>query len=751
MVTLRSVCRDSEQWSLSNRIQQLLRWDKIRSSIAIVYRVVHLADEMLFTIAPMIFTILFIPFAAVAAGGAVSTTNTLATAVGQSVLDDGGNFADAAAAVQLALAVVEPQFVSIAGGTNMMLRHAGTGAVHNLDGREEAPAAYHPGIFCKGDCMRPGPRCTCAAGAWNDTEQCTGSNAFGTPGVVAAVARLVATFGTWTLPRVAAPAIRLAGQGFPMYQDLHDMVVANAPRLHRYPATAALFLADPGNASSAVPRVAVGETFANPDLAATLQDIFGDADGAGVVDFYNGTLAGEIVAAQGTGPANGGGNPVTGKWGLVSRADLASYRAVFREPVASAYRYRNYSACAHGGGRADGCDTVRSVALFGSAMPYSGGATLALALNVLSAVLVGGAGGANGTGAAANASRQIGLLLDAQNAAFADRDAWMADADFVDVPTAGMISPAYADARAAALFNASFAPGRNRAVQTPIAAGNPWKYQPTSGVAPPVDWAVSRGLEHGTSHFSIVDADGNVAATTTTVNHFFGTRVVVPGRGFLLNNELCDFDPLPADKNGKLYANAPAGGKKPRRTAIGPGDAASLGGKRPRSSQTPTIVVGAGLGGGGGGGGGGAGASAVLGLGSPGGSSITGGVVNVLHHLLNRGETDLQGAVNAPRAVGKNVVDNNVTYFSEGTIAVRKTEEHTSGTVEPALKAAVASAFTAWRYNVSAPASGPPYTAFGGDGGFHAFGCVQAAASDGKTWWAAADFSRDREAASAAW
>jgi len=166
-------------------------------------------------------------------------------------------------------------------------------------------------------------------------------------------------------------------------------------------------------------------------------------------------------------------------------------------------------------------------------------------------------------------------MIDAQNMAFADRNKFIGDADFADVPVEGLLDPKYIRHRRDN-FTKPFS-----AIDTPIPPGNP---------TPNPNYAVTfEDLEVGTTHWSIVDEKGNGIAFTSTIEGIMGSNLVVPGRGFLLNNELTDFESYESDENGLPYANAPEGGKKLRRTAVG-SDANTYGGKRPRSSMTPTII-----------------------------------------------------------------------------------------------------------------------------------------------------------------
>ncbi|CAE7891812.1 ggt, partial [Symbiodinium necroappetens] len=529
--------------------------------------------------------------------GMVSTSHPEASAAATHILERGGNAVDAALAVHFVLAVVEPQHVSIGGGGVMLYKPLDGKALH-VDFREEAPALYHPKTFCKNATCVLDPHCDCN-GTWPSTERCTGGHATGTPGFPALLSLAVRDqLASLPLSEIAGPAIDLARNGWIMDEGLHKSIQQHAPQLARDPASRELFL----NASGSGPKAEVGEILRNPDLADTLELIVTAPE-----DFYTGHLGAEFVqaAAQGL-------NSVTGKHGLLSMADLHGYRAVYREPVQ--YEYTTASGTTYN--------------ITGSAPPFSGGVAQAQIFNYLEQV----------EGTDATAARRLGLFMDAQNAAFADRNQYVADPDFVDVDVKTLTSKSYAASRAQDLVGGSQRIRGNemRALSVPVSPGILKSSRGSSS-----------SEDHGTSHMTIIDSQGNIVAMTTTVNMIMGSRVTVPGRGYLLNNEMCDFDPLGLDSAGQMTVNAAEGGKRPRRTALGD-DSSSLGGKRPRSSMSPTLVVPKEPG---------KAAFSLLGLGAPGGSDIIGGVANVLRHTLTAPGAEvrqLQAHTNAPRAIGKN-------------------------------------------------------------------------------------------------
>ncbi|CAE7286268.1 ggt [Symbiodinium natans] len=534
--------------------------------------------------------------------GMVATSHPEASAAAARILERGGNAIDAALAVHFVLAVVEPQHVSIGGGGVMLYKPLDGEAVH-VDFREEAPALYHPKTFCRNATCILDPHCECN-GTWPSTERCTGGHATGTPGFPALLALAVRDqLTSLPLSELVIPAIELARNGWSMDDGLYKSIQQYAPQLARDPASRALFL----DASGTKPRAEPGELLSNPELADTLELLVAAPD-----DFYTGTLGMEFVKA-----AQGGVNNVTGKYGLLSAEDMHSYRAVYREPV----KYEHTTASGH------------TYLITGSAPPFSGGVAQAQIFNYLEQV----------QGAEATSARDLGFFMDAQNVAFADRNQYVADPDFVDVDVKTLTSKSYAAQRAEELLgsagNSQQALRSNevRALTVPV----------TPGVLSSKRGA-SSAEDHGTSHMTIIDSEGNIVAMTTTVNMIMGSRVTVPGRGYLLNDEMCDFDSLGFDSAGQMTVNAAEGGKRPRRTALG-SDSSSLGGKRPRSSMSPTLVVPKDPG---------HAAFAVLGLGAPGGSDIIGGVANVLRYTLTAPTVDdvreLQQHTNTPRAIGKN-------------------------------------------------------------------------------------------------
>ena len=420
----------------------------------------------------------------------VTTGHPEASAVGLAALRAGGNAVDAAVAVGFALAAVLPDAGNVGGGGFLVLRRA-DGTATSWDFRETAPAAATRGMFVD------------SAGVPVPGRSTTGHLAVGVPGTVAGLLAVHAAEGRLPLADLIAPAIRLA--------EGHTLTVRSSSLLQRYRADFA--------ATESAARLFVrpepwqaGETFANPDLAATLRRIRdGGRDG-----FYRGETA-RLIARE---MRRGGG--------LVTEADLAAYRPVER-PVLRG-RYRGYR-------------------LITMPPPSSGGIALLQVLRAVEPVPVGALG--------SQSPAVLHRLGEALRRAFADRARYVGDPAFARVPAAGLVDSAYVAGRMA-----TFDPDQasvSLSVQAGRPAGGPAGVEPTE-----------------TTHASIVDAEGNAVAFTTTLNDYFGSRVVVGGAGFLLNDEMDDFATAAGYPNtwGLVQGDA---------NAVGPG-------RRMASSMTPVIV-----------------------------------------------------------------------------------------------------------------------------------------------------------------
>jgi gamma-glutamyltranspeptidase/glutathione hydrolase len=555
---------------------------------------------------------------------AVSTTHVLATREALRCLEEGGNAVDAAAVAQFVLGVVQPQSTGIGGGffaligTSLSSSYPSSSSSSSgdsvlfLDAREEAPEGSTSTLFCKDEACARDSRCAACPGGEVlpfYPDRCTGGAAVAVPGVVRGVARLLAEHGTWSLKQTLEPAIKLAEEGFPMSLDLHNKITANAARLALFNSSAEIFLTRSPQGQW-IPKVPVGGILTNKDLAATYRLIA--ERGPDVM--YTGEVAADIVRAA-TAPS-----PITGRRGTLTARDLARYRPVYRTPTVMQFGpWKVYGAPPPSAG---GVSLAQMLAFFNHTSPTS-------------------------TTTSSSSFSDVGVLArlaNAQNAAFADRSKYVGDADWVDVPTVALTDKAYLETRARAIFGPAGSPAGDRAVPLPVAPGAPRGASRS---------ALEAGTEplsahSGTTHLSVMDSFGLTVAWTTTIEENLGNGVVVPGRGFLLNNEMTDFTGSPVDQDGKPLANRPQGGAgRPRRTAVGSGDAATAGGKRPRSSMSPTLVVDSATG------------KAVVATGSPGGDKITGQVMNVLARLLmtprDRWHLELTRATRAPRVIGRNL------------------------------------------------------------------------------------------------
>jgi gamma-glutamyltranspeptidase / glutathione hydrolase len=495
--------------------------------------------------------------------GVVTAAHPLAAQAGADVLARGGNAVDAAAAVQFVLNVVEPQFTGIGGGGFLMIHLARHNRTVAIDGRETAPMAATPAQF-QFSGLAPADRFAITS---------TTGLSVGVPGALAAWDLALRRFGTRRLADVMAPAIEIAESGFVVNRFLANNIANDAGRAQLQPETAALF--KPGG----VP-LKEGDVLKQPDLAKTFRLIA--KHGSRV--FYEGEIAQAIVTAQ---LRSRSPLPDEGRGRMVLR-DLASYRALLREPLA--VHYRGYT-------------------LASMPPPSSGALTIGQMLMMVERFPVGDASQGFGFGA----PNTLHVMAEAMRLAFADRAVWMGDEDFVSVPKAGLLNPDYVASRAVQINLGS-------RLATP-AAGNPLPYdggaRGDKNTRLPVIPAEIDKPSH-TTHFSVIDRWGNVVSSTTTIESLWGSGILVPSYGFLLNNELTDFNLDPT-------RNADTG--NPGANDVAPG-------KRPRSSMAPTIVF--------------KGHQPVLAYGSPGGASIINTVFNITLNLIDHGMS-IQQAINAPR------------------------------------------------------------------------------------------------------
>ncbi|HEY9366122.1 MAG TPA: gamma-glutamyltransferase, partial [Agromyces sp.] len=502
-----------------------------------------------------------------------------ASRIGLEVLRDGGNAVDAAIATAAALGVTEPYSSGIGGGGYLVYFDAETGEVTTIDGRETAPATMPGDAFIDPVTGQPYPFAAAVSSGLS----------VGVPGTLATWEAALDRFGTESLHDMLKPSILLATRGFRVDETFAQQTAANAARFAAFPATAELFL--PNDA----PPV-VGSTFKNPDLAKTLREIA--VHGTDV--FYEGPLADEIAAIA-QDPQTDPAATLPAYPGYLTAEDLAAYEVLEQDPTHVDYR---------------GLD------VYGMAPSSSGGTTVGESLNILE----------NYDLASEEVPQALHLYLEATAHAFADRNAYVGDPAFVDVPTETLLSQDFADARACVIDPdaASVKP----VAPAPLDASG----CELAAVADPVDTE-----NISTTHLSVVDQWGNAVAYTLTIEQTGGSGMTVPGRGFLLNNELTDFNfvPNPADPN-----------------TVEPG-------KRPRSSMSPTIVL--------------DGGDVRYVVGSPGGSTIITTVTQVLMNRIDLGMS-LPDAVAAPRASQRNTVNVSAEQaFLDAYAAVLAPYGHTFG------------------------------------------------------------------------
>ncbi|ACY98678.1 MULTISPECIES: gamma-glutamyltransferase [Thermomonospora] len=493
-------------------------------------------------------------------GGAVSTVDADASRTAIEVLRQGGNAADAAVAAAATLGVTEPYVAALGGGGFFVYYDARTRRVHTVDGRETAPAKMHARSFVDPATGRAIPF----------EEAVTSGLSVGVPGTVAQWQQVLDRFGTRPLGALLRPAIRVAERGFVVDREFHEQTALNADRFAAITPTRKLFL--PGGRPPAV-----GSRFRNPDLARTYRTLAR----RGPAWFYRGEPAREIVRTVRHPPVEPTATR-TVRPGLMELSDLAAYRAPLRPPTRVTYR---------------------GLEVYGMAPPSSGGSTVGEALNILDRFRLD----------KGDPVQALHYYLEASRLAYADRGRYIGDPDHVDVPLRELLSRGFARERACLID-----PGK--AAVSPVPPGSP------DGDYRDCEPARGEPLRLGregpqTTHLVVADRWGNVASYTITIEQFGGSGLTVPGRGFLLNNELTDFTMQP-----------PPPGAAPDPNLPGPG-------KRPRSSMAPTIVLKDGR--------------PLLALGSPGGSTI---ITTVLQILLGRIDLgmDLPAALAAPRATQRN-------------------------------------------------------------------------------------------------
>ena len=508
--------------------------------------------------------------------GVVSVANPYAAEAGAKILEQGGNAVDAAVAIAYALNVVEPQSAGIGGGGFMMIHDAKTGKTVIIDSREEAPAGATPDMFV----------------GQNFARRSLQGVAVGVPGMVRGTEQALKDYGRLALSDVLQPAIKLADDGFaatPRFVASTNCGSATS-RAKNSPLAAEYFC--PGGDFRAV-----GSLVTNKPLAETFRkiaqhgaDCFYKPMPEKGCDIALGIIEGQKFDQPDRTPI--------GKGGSMTLADLAQYEAKLRTPIEGSYRgYR-----------------IKSMP-----PPSSGALTVLQILKMLERFPIGDASQGYGFGAVSTAN----VMAEAMRIAFADRGVWMADADFVPVPTRGLLADGYI-----ALRGDLITPGV-RLSPNPT-ADDPRPYE-VAGLRPATRLAVADpapSFENGTTHFSVVDKWGNVVSYTNTIESGYGIGVFAGytasdgtfvNHGFLLNNELTDFNTTPT-------INAFTG-------TAGYNDVEP--GKRPRSSMAPTMMFNPD-------------GTPLLAYGSPGGATIINSVVNVSMNLIDHGMT-LQEAIDAPR------------------------------------------------------------------------------------------------------
>ncbi len=493
----------------------------------------------------------------------VASQHEAASQAGVEIMKQGGNAVDAAVATGFALAVVHPQAGNIGGGGFMLIFLAG-GKSSSTSFSNTAPMS---GIFKFIDYREKAPAAATRKMFLDAQENVVpgaslvGYKAIGVPGSVAGMAYAQKKYGKLSLAQVMAPAIQLARDGFALsYEDAQDL---RNPRFHlqEFAESRRIFQRDGKFYEQ-------GEILKQPELARTLERIAKNAN-----DFYHGELASELSAAV----QKGGG--------LMTAKDLADYEVKEREPV-------------HG--------TYRGMDVYSAPPPSSGGVALLEILNILEGYDLKKLG--------SGSAEAMHLTIEAYRRAFYDRAEFLGDPDFAKIPVAQLIDKKYG-----AAWRESLNPDKasvSDSLKRPSMFNELERY---AGA----DSRAAMALAHepaNTTHYSVVDTDGNAVSVTTTLNETFGSAVTAERLGFLLNDEMDDFTSKPGAPNlfGLIQSEA---------NSIAPG-------KRPLSAMTPTMVVNNG--------------KLLLVMGSPGGPRIITTVANVLLGVIDYG-LNVQQAVNAPR------------------------------------------------------------------------------------------------------
>ena len=489
----------------------------------------------------------------------VSTANGHATKAAHDILKAGGSAVDAAIAAQLVLGLVEPQSSGIGGGAFMLHWREEDKSVDAYDGRERAPALATEKLFMTADGNRMAFK-----------EAVVGGRAVGVPGVIALLGKAHKDHGLLPWPRLFRSAILLAEGGFKVSPRLHELIKRN-PLLMSQESTRDYFYVEVADNKSKLQPLPVGHLLRNPAYAETLKLIAKD----GAAAFYQGDIAKAIVETVNAHPNKG----------LLSADDFKQYQAKNRKSLCRPYR--TYTIC-------------------GMPPPTSGGIAVHQILGALEPFQL--------SKFRPNSAMAAHLIAEAEKLAFADRNFYVADSDYVDVPVEGLLDKSYLRKRAS-LIDPALARDKAR-------HGKPEHTETANQITSPDHSRPS------TSHFAIVDSAGNAVSMTTSVEGAFGSHLMV--KGFILNNQLTDFSFVP-DADGRKVANRVAGGK------------------RPRSSMSPTLILDSD-------------GEFYAAIGSPGGSRIIGYVAQTIIALVDW-KLPMQEAIALPHIINRN----GVTDLEKGT------------------------------------------------------------------------------------
>jgi len=445
---------------------------------------------------------------AVGSGGAVASMDVGASRAGIDVLRQGGDAVDAAVATASALGVTVPFVAGPGGGGFMVIYNARSHTVTTIDGRETCPSACTTNLFIDPTTGQP----------MNYTAASDQPLSTGVPGNVATWAKAVRDFGRLPLSADLRPAIGLAKHGFAVNFDFNQLEQSGLSTLQAYPASRSLLLTPSGD------PLPIGTWLRDPDLAHTYELIARQGPSA----LYDGPIGQAIVQADDH-PVLTPGETIVTNPGIMSVKDLQSYRARTLSPTQVTYR---------------------GLKVYGMAPPSSGGSTEGEILNILSGYPLG----------SEPRAEALFHYLEASRLAYADRNAYVGDPDYVHVPLAGLLDPGFAATRRCLIGNT--------ALTSPVAPGSPFPPFAGCGSSTSSTQSSASPEAHHTNNIVTEDKWGDIVAYTNTINFFGGSGQVVPGYGFLLNDELTDFDFAPSSP-GAYDPNLPAAGKEPR-SSMGP-------------------------------------------------------------------------------------------------------------------------------------------------------------------------------------